>query len=99
MGRELRMECQEPPSCLEIEMLDREGTVRGLVRAQRDGFHGDQRKRQQEVIIIATFFDLSFSELGGGGSLFHSASGISLGHHSLISPSQTSILTVPRTMA
>lgn len=66
MGRELRMECQEPPSCLEIEMLDREGTVRGLVRAQRDGFHGDQRKRQQEVIIIATFFDLSFSELVGG---------------------------------
>lgn len=86
MGRELRMECQEPPSCLEVEMLDREGTVRGLVRAQRDGFHGDQRKRQQEVIITATFFDLSFSVLGGEGSLFHSASGISLGHHSLIYP-------------
>ena len=54
----------------EREMLDREGTVRGLVRAQGDGFHGDQRKRQQEVIIIATFYDLSFSELGGGCPCF-----------------------------
>ena len=48
-------------------MLDREGTVRGLVRAQGDGFHGDQRKRQQEVIIIATVYDLSFLECVGGG--------------------------------
>ena len=48
-------------------MLDREGTVRGLVRAQGDGFHGDQRKRQQEVIIIATVYDLSFLECVWGG--------------------------------
>ena len=43
---------------------------RVLVRAQRDGFHGDQRKRQQEVIITATFFDLSFSGLGRRGPCF-----------------------------
>ena len=80
-------------------MLDREGTVRGLVRAQGDGFHGDQRKRQQEVIIIATVYDLSFLECVGGVSLFYSASGIALGRHSLIYPNQTSIPTIPRTMA
>lgn len=95
MGRELRMECQEPPSCFKDAVLDREGTVRGSGRLM--GFMGTEEETAGSShycrVLVCLF------RVGGEGCLFLLCLGNFTGPSSLISQSQTSILTVPRTVA